>query len=101
MANRFTVAIEPDERDFWHVNAYLIHDDPGDDGDIPDAVATTKKGATRDDAIKLARAKYKPERITVWQKCEEPHEDGECDDPDCEDGMVPVNIYGTNEKVGT
>lgn len=92
MANRFLVSIEPDERDFWHVNAYLIHDDPGDDGDMPDAFATTKKGATIEDAIALARDKFNPERITVWRKCGEPHEDGECEDLDCEDGMVPVNL---------
>jgi hypothetical protein len=100
MANRYNVEIDHDERDFWHVNAFLIHDDPGDDGDIPDAVATTKKGATRDDAIALARRKFRPERITLWDACSEcggtgtagdyDHELTECDE--CEDGKVPSNI---------
>lgn len=31
------VSIEHDERDFWRVNFFLIHEDPGDDGDVPDA----------------------------------------------------------------
>lgn len=94
------VSIQHDERDFWHVNFFLIHEDPGDDGDVPDAVATTKKGATRDDAISLARRKFDPVAITVWDTCESCGGSGvtgdteidwqECDE--CEDGLVPTNI---------
>jgi hypothetical protein len=95
---RFSVAIEPDERGFWHVNAYIIHDDPGDDGDVPDAFATTKKGASLDDAIALARKNFSPEKITIWEPCEEcggtglnPDATDEiCDE--CEDGMQPHNL---------
>lgn len=98
VGSRFAVAIEHDERDFWHVNAFFIHDDPGDDGDIPDAFATTKKGASRDDAIALAQRKFQPEQITVWDVCPECGGSGMTGDIDdefcdeCEDGKVPSNI---------
>ena len=97
---RGNVAIEHDDRDFWHINFYILHDDPGDDGDNPDAFATTRKGATRDEAIALARRKFKPIRITIWDDCPEcegtgavEEEDGELEQCfDCEDGKVPSDV---------
>src|SRR5688572_21164202 len=102
MNPRCKVSIDRDERGFWHVNCYLIHDDPDDDGDVPDGFATTKKGASLDDAIALARKKFAPETITIWEPCEEcggtgvigdyDHEIDTCDE--CEDGQQPRNIDG-------
>lgn len=97
MATRCQVSIEHDERDFWHINCFLIHDDPGDDGDVPDAFATTRKRATLGDAITLARKKFAPEWITIWETCPEcggtgvvgdyDHEMDTCHE--CEDGKQP------------
>lgn len=95
-----TASIEHDDRDFWHVNFYITHDDPGDDGDMPDAFATTRKGASRDDAIALARKRFKPTTITVWDTCSacggsgvQGDTDDEFDTCDeCEDGAVPSII---------
>lgn len=95
-----TVSIEHDDRDFWHVNFFITHADPGDDGDLPDAYATTRKGASRDDAINLARRRFKPTMITVWDVCPECGGTGTCGDTDdefaecdeCEDGKQPSNV---------
>lgn len=90
------VAISPDERDFWHVN-FFEHEDH----DVPDAIATTKKGATMVDAIALARVKFPSAvRITVWETCSAcggsgvfgDTEDDWCECDECEDGLVPRNI---------
>lgn len=97
MTTRCNVAIELDERGFWHVNAFLIHDDPMDDGDVPDAHSTTKKGASLDDAIALARKRYSPTTITIWEPCPECGGTGYVGDYDheielcdmCEDGKQP------------
>ena len=91
-SNRCNVSVELDARGFWHVNVYLIHDDPGDDGDVPDAFCTTKRGASLDEALALARKRYRPETITIWEACPECCGTGiHPDDPDdqcgeCEDG---------------
>jgi DnaJ-class molecular chaperone len=93
MAERCNVSIDLDDRGFWHINCYLIHDDPGDDGDVPDAACTTKRGASLDDAMAIARQRYHPETITVWEACSECCGSGtHPDDPDdqcdeCEDGQ--------------
>lgn len=105
---RCNVSIDLDERGFWHVNCYLIHEDPMDDGDVPDAYSTTKKGASLDDAIALARKRYSPETITIWEPCSEcggtgvvgdyDHEIETCDE--CEDGKQPRNLsaHATGER---
>ena len=94
---RGNCSIEHDKRDFWHVNFFIAHEDLGDDGDIPDAHATTKKGATRDDAIALAKRRFKPTTITVWDACQECGGTGMSGDTEdeydecgeCEDGNQP------------
>jgi len=91
-------SIELDEGGFWHVN---IYEDVADwsevpDGTVPDAYATTKTGASVEDAIELARTSFNPSIICVWDTCEycsgtrEDAEGNPCDECDgegirCED----------------
>lgn len=80
-------SIEYDERGFWHVNIWDAADwSEVPDGTPVDAFATTQDGATVDDAIALARRKFSPSTICVWDTCVECSGEGEDADgsPCCE-----------------
>lgn len=94
------VSIEPDERGFWHVNFW--REEPDEEGVPCDSFATTKKGASLDEAIARA-AVFIDEgmsvRLVVWEPCETCSGTGVlmCVDPDlmddwpcddCDDGLV-------------
>lgn len=88
------VSIEPDERGFWHVNFWFEDVEDGEEAGPPDGFATTAKGASLDEAIKLT-AKFPPSRIVVWEPCEtcggtgmEPDITEEWPCNDCDDGLV-------------
>ena len=70
MSNRPLCSIERDDRNFWHINVYFAADwSEVPDGTTPDTFATTKDGASVDDAIELARSKFQPSTICVWDTC--------------------------------
>lgn len=67
---KYICSIEPDERGFWHINAY----DAADWSEVPegrpcDSFATTKTGASVEEAIALARSKFHPTSLCVWDTC--------------------------------